>query len=107
MESRVAIPVRDDMSASDRRGAWKRQAQERALREGERHALAERMREVMRLGGSYCEMHGLEHCVKVLRRTRFWSRECAVLRDEIVSFARGGSSSPALYGGRELFLYVA
>ena len=71
------------------------------------YSLAERMREVTKLGGSYCEMHGLEHCVKVLRRTRFWSRECAALRDEIVSFARGGSSSSELFGGKELFLYVA
>ena len=67
------------------------------------YALSERMHEVLKLGGSYCEMHGLEHCVKVLRRTRSWNRKCAVLRDEIVSFARGGSTSL----GKELFLYVA
>lgn len=73
--------------------------------------LGRRLQELMRLGGSYCELHGLEPCVKVLKRKRSWSRECAALVEEIVNFARQhtraihAASSAGMR--RELFLYVA
>ena len=74
-------------------------------------ALDLRLREVFQTGGSYCELHSLEHCVKVLRQRRRWSSGCEVLRSEIVTFARDytvqtlGSIGPQ--AGRELFLHVA
>ncbi len=70
-------------------------------------ALNHRIRSVMELGGTYYEMHGIEHCVKVLRRTRCWNRECSALCDEIVDFARRGAKLQELGGKQELFLYVA
>jgi hypothetical protein len=73
--------------------------------------LGGRLREVLDLGGSYCELHGIEPCVKKLRRKRAWGRECAALRAEIVNFARQQTSAThrASEAGsrRELFLYVA
>ena len=73
--------------------------------------LAERLREVMLLGGSYCEMHSLEPCVRVLRRKRGWGKACADLRAEIVEFARSTTSTSYFARGadrpREVFLYVA
>ena len=70
-------------------------------------ALSRRLRDVMQLGGSYCELHGLEHCVKVLRRRRAWSRECAALQAEIVTFAREHTHADTAGKSGELFLYVA
>lgn len=73
--------------------------------------LGERLREVLEMGGSYCELHGLEPCVKKLRRKRAWGRDCAVLRAEIVNFARQQTSFAQRDADegkqRELFLYVA
>ena len=73
--------------------------------------LAGRLREVMLLGGSYCEMHGLEPCVRMLRRKRGWGRKCAALRAEIVEFARNSTSASYFEKGedkpRDVFLYVA
>lgn len=73
--------------------------------------LGGRLREIIELGGSYCELHGIEPCVKKLRRKRAWGRDCAALRAEIVNFARQqtslGNSSCAADNRRELFLYVA
>jgi hypothetical protein len=72
-------------------------------------ALHRRLDEVLHSGGSYCELHGLHQCVKLLRQQRTWSRDCAALLDEIVDFTRAHSSR--LCGtpgqpGRELFLHV-
>jgi hypothetical protein len=74
-------------------------------------ALDVRLREVFAAGGSYCELHSLEPCVKVLRQRRHWNRGCDELRGEIVTFARshtaqalGGTGAQA---GRDLFLHVA
>ena len=68
-------------------------------------ALDARLREVFGAGGSYCELHSIEPCVKVLRQRRQWSRGCDALRGEIVTFARGHSAQAL--GGRDLFLHVA
>lgn len=73
--------------------------------------LGGRLREVIELGGSYCELHGIEPCVKTLKRKRAWGRECAALQAEIVNFARQHTSvthgSCSAGNRRELFLYVA
>ncbi len=37
---------------------------------------------------TYCEIFGLERCVKQLRGKKVWSRDCDVLRSEIVTFVR-------------------
>ncbi len=75
------------------------------------NGLGERLREVLELGGSYCELHGLESCVKRLRRKRAWGRDCAVLQAEIVNFARQQTSVAQCEADegkrRELFLFVA
>lgn len=36
----------------------------------------------------HVELCGLERCVKLLRSRKLWSRDCEMLRGEIVSFAR-------------------
>lgn len=75
--------------------------------------LESRLREVFDAGGSYCELHSLEPCVKVLRQRRHWSRSCDALRAEIVAFARSHSMNAQTLGetgahsGRDLFLHVA
>lgn len=72
-------------------------------------ALHRRLDEVLRDGGSYCELHGLHQCVKLLRRQRTWNRDCSSLLDEIVEFARAHSRHLCdTQGklGRELFLHV-
>lgn len=69
-------------------------------------ALARQLRAVVATGSNYCELHGLEHCVKVLRQRKGWSRSCDKLRAEIVAFARSQSSRPAQQNS-DLFLYVA
>lgn len=82
------------------------------------HTLRELLGEVLGNGGSYCELHGLEQCVKVLRRKRNWSHACEDLRAEIVAFARDRTVSacgvadasgrePGAPRKRELFLHVA
>jgi hypothetical protein len=74
-------------------------------------ALSSRLREVLAQGGSYCEIHGLDVCVRYLCRTRGWGRACAKLRDEIVEFARCSTvaceTSQVTGRNREIFLYVA
>jgi hypothetical protein len=74
-------------------------------------ALDARLREVFAAGGSYCELHGMEPCVKLLRRCRHWSSGCDAMRGEIVTFARGRTArtigAPGIRAGRELFLHVA
>ena len=73
--------------------------------------LHRRLREVLKAGGSYCELHGLEQCVKVLRQRRNWNRSCDELRAEIVAFARDQTIHACVrvreHSGRELFLHVA
>ena len=46
---------------------------------------------------SQFELTGLERCVKQLRGKKLWSRDCDVLRAEIVSFVREqiGIANPA------------
>ena len=73
--------------------------------------LEARLREVLSAGGTYCELHGMEPCVKALRQRRHWSSTCDALRAEIVAFARDRSGQ-ALAGRnadrtRDLFLHVA
>src|SRR5688572_29712784 len=51
-------------------------------------ALGRRLQDILNLGGSYCELHGLEPCVKLLQKRKVWSRDCTTLREEIVSYAR-------------------
>lgn len=75
--------------------------------------LDQRLREVVSAGGSYCELHGLGQCVKVLSHRRRWSSACDELRAEIVAFARRhaaqvlGEHGEADAGrGRDLFLHV-
>lgn len=74
-------------------------------------ALQRRLAEALELGGGYCELHGIQPCVKLLQHRKIWSRDCEALRGEIVAYARdqtgyvraGSPEHPA----RELFLYVA
>lgn len=74
-------------------------------------ALDARLGEVFAAGGSYCELHGMEPCVKFLRRSRHWSSGCDTLRGEIVTFARSRTActigAPGMRAGHELFLHVA
>ncbi len=76
-------------------------------------ALDGRLREVFVAGGSYCELHGLEPCVKVLSQRRHWSSTCDRLRAEIVAFARNhtahalGENAAASGSAHELFLHLA
>ena len=70
-------------------------------------ALTRRLEGVMELGGSYCELHGMEHCVKILRKKRAWSRDCSALREEIVLFTREHTRIESERALREFFLYVA
>jgi hypothetical protein len=51
------------------------------------------------------ELHGLERCVKTLRSRKFWNRECAELRDEIISFIRSQSLLAA--GEKEVTVALA
>jgi hypothetical protein len=57
--------------------------------------LGRRIQELCREKNSCFELLGLELCVKVLRARKVWSRDCEVLRSEIVSFAREQNSSAA------------
>ena len=67
-----------------------------------------RLREVLDAGGSYCELHSLEPCVRLLRQRRHWSSSCDDLRAEIVTFARRHTEQTIGEGGaRDLFLHVA
>ena len=70
-----------------------------------------RLREVVSAGGTYCELHGMEPCVKALRQRRHWSSMCDDLRAEIVAFARDHSAQALGARNtdrkRDLFLHVA
>ena len=74
-------------------------------------ALDAQLREVFVAGGSYCELHGLEPCVKVLNQRRHWSSTCDRLRAEIVAFARNHTAhalgESAAGPARDLFLHLA
>jgi len=74
-------------------------------------ALGVRLHDVLNLGGSYCELHGLEACVKILQQKKVWCRNCESLRAEIVSYAREHTGlvrfGGAGHAGAELFMYVA
>jgi hypothetical protein len=74
-------------------------------------ALRRKLEEVLGMGGSYCELTGLEPCVKLLQHRKAWSRDCEALRGEIVRYARAHSEiarGPHQGdGARELFLYVS
>lgn len=73
-------------------------------------ALGRRLRDVLNMGGSYCELHGLESCVKLLRHRKVWCRDCDVLRAEIVSFARERTEVARCqpqHPASDLFLFVA
>ena len=73
-------------------------------------ALDLRLREVLHAGGSYCELHSLGQCVKLLRQRRHWSSGCDDLRAEIVAFARRHTAHVLGDAGagraRDLFLHV-
>jgi hypothetical protein len=57
--------------------------------------LRRRIQELCREKNSCFELLGLEPCVKLLRARKIWSRDCEVLRAEIVSFAREQSGTAA------------
>ncbi|RYD72744.1 MAG: hypothetical protein EOP84_22645, partial [Verrucomicrobiaceae bacterium] len=46
--------------------------------------LSRRIHETVGKGGCDFELFGLEHCVKLLRCKKAWSRDCDSLRDEII-----------------------
>ncbi len=50
---------------------------------------------LLREDNRHFEMTGLEGCVKLLRARKIWSRDCDVLRAEIVCFAREHTSIAA------------
>jgi hypothetical protein len=70
-------------------------------------ALAKKLEEILKEGAGYYELRGLEACVKMLCKTRAWSRQCSALRADIVSFARSQTERFTNPGGQPLFLYVA
>jgi hypothetical protein len=57
--------------------------------------LGRRIQELCREKNSCFELLGLEPCVKLLRSRKIWSRDCEVLRTEIVSFAREQTGTAA------------
>ena len=57
--------------------------------------LGRRIQELCREKNSCFELLGLEPCVKLLRARKSWSRDCEVLRAEIVSFAREQTGTAA------------
>jgi hypothetical protein len=57
--------------------------------------LGRRIQELCREKNSCFELLGLEPCVKLLRSRKSWSRDCEVLRAEIVSFAREQTGTAA------------
>ena len=50
--------------------------------------LGRHIEELIAARHSCFELFGLEHCVKMLRSRKIWSRDCDTLRAEIVSFVR-------------------
>jgi hypothetical protein len=57
--------------------------------------LGRRIQELCRDKNSCFQLLGLEPCVKLLRSRKIWSRDCEVLRAEIVSFAREQTGTAA------------
>lgn len=72
--------------------------------------LGRRLQEALELGGNYCELIGLEPCVKLLQHRKAWSPTCEALRSEIVTFAREQTEHRCLgeeaATGRELYLHL-
>jgi hypothetical protein len=50
--------------------------------------LQERIQPAFCDGASSLDLHGLQSCVRHLRSVKTWSRECSLLRSEIVNFVR-------------------
>ena len=69
-------------------------------------SLGRRLQEALQLGGNYCELIGLEPCVKLLRQKKAWSPTCDALRSEIVTFAREHTGHGYGTLGKELYLHV-
>jgi len=67
--------------------------------------LAQRIRELMDMHATYFELLGLERCVKLLRSKKIWSRDCDVLRCEIVAFVREQITAESR--GREIAFSLA
>jgi hypothetical protein len=57
--------------------------------------LALRIQTLCQENHSYFELLGLEPCVKLLRARKIWSRDCEILRAEIVSFVRDQTGTMA------------
>jgi hypothetical protein len=57
--------------------------------------LARRIQALCQGNLCYFELLGLEPCVKLLRARKIWSRDCDVLRTEIVSFVRDQTGTMA------------
>jgi hypothetical protein len=57
--------------------------------------LARRIQALCQGNQCYFELLGLEPCVKLLRARKIWSRDCDVLRTEIVSFVRDQTGTMA------------
>ena len=74
-------------------------------------SLERALREVFKAGAGYCELHSIEHCVKLLCHRRNWTSSCDQLRAEIVAFARNHTALCLCKKGarseHELFLHVA
>lgn len=66
--------------------------------------LARRLQEIGEMGATWFELHGLEACVKLLCAKKIWSRDCDVLRSEIVAFVREQTGS--LHSGAEIAFSV-
>jgi len=50
--------------------------------------LGRRVQEILERGVTFLEIEGLTPCVKALRSRKVWSRDCEILREEIVEFVR-------------------
>jgi hypothetical protein len=57
--------------------------------------LGRRIQELVQSESCDFELLGIDRCVRLLCAARTWSRACAALRDEIVSFTREHTSSAA------------
>lgn len=50
--------------------------------------LGSALQPALKMPTSYCELFGLEGCVRKLRAKKIWSRDCETLRSEIIAFVR-------------------
>jgi hypothetical protein len=57
--------------------------------------LGRRIQELCQENHCYFELLGLEPCVKLMRARKVWSRDCDILREEIVSFVRDQTGTMA------------